>query len=545
MSFVADVVTVNSSSNAPVSLFSEGTAFDAVLSGQVAVRRADGRLTYAVDPALPGASLRPIEQASDVYLGLQSAPTQVAFGTQGRIAGCVLSNGNVLHVHVLAVAPYLVRMGIFDPHGVALAAPDYTWPATAASGGGGPLVCAAALAGGGAVVAWNAGGAPSFAIIDNNGGIVKSATTFGATSSITALSVAPLAGGGFVVVYNQVSVNEVPIFAVFSAIGVAVKAPTVLRAAPASNLTAVASNVAALSNGGFACAYSINTGGANTNYVKVFDAVGVQVGVEIVLRVGAAINSGVVIRGFGNGGFCTVETDGVRISTFDQTGTLVGLPLAKEPGQIRNKLHVPIPGVGCLGWQLLVAWHSAIAGTICISPIYYTGPSVGTVVVTSSALSGCDLQTIGIGANGGYVACVYADTAGKLAISVYNGAFVFLAQAIYSNITSDTTGAATIPQGFAAPVTSPINSNVVTLFLSTTTTAGNVTFCLVNHLVERVYPIGVFSSSAIAGAAVTYQFAGVAALRSGFVRELSKPILPANQTLFITGNAALMYGVTR
>lgn len=532
-------------SNAPFPLYGDGIAGEAVSAGQLAVQRGDNKFYWACDPDLPGATLRPIAQASDIYLGLQSQPTLYSMAMQGRLAGGVLSNGNFFIAQADSAAPYMVRVKIYDPHGVPVFFADVS-PSAQANGSGGSLVCAAVLSGGGFVVAYNLAGRPTFSILDNAGSVTKAATAMGGVSStMYSMSISPLTAGGFAVCYNQLSVNEVPNYAVFSSAGAQVKAPTALRAAPASNATLVASNVAALTGGGFVCAYSINVGGSNTNYAQIFDATGTKMGAEIVVRAGATLNSGVLVRAFGNGGFCVVETDSVRVTAYDSTGVVVGIPLAKEAaGVVRNRLFVPTPGIGSIGFALPLIWHGAVQTTVYISPIYYDGISSSSVVVSTAALSSCELQSLGMYAFGGYVVACYADASSRLCVNTYNGSHVLIASAVYQNITSDLNGATATPYGFSAFVTSPLSPSTVTFVVSPPTAAGTATFAIVNSFVSKASCFGVYSASAATAATVAYQFAGTTTLATTFPRRQSIAIFPTGQLMHINGSKIFFSGVT-
>jgi hypothetical protein len=507
MPFFDDSTQVDSSgSTDSMSLISKVTTGELVEPGTIAVMRdADDKVYFALEAGQPGSNIRPIYNPQPVINGLQSPVTLYATNQQPSIAGALLTNGNYVLVTESAEPPYNVSFWILSPHGQGVA------PVIFAGQGGGSgraLVAVTALSGGGFALTWNSNGLPSFAIYSNVGSPIKTATSVGPAGSLNSLSICALRNGGFVIGYNPVF--GVAAFWAYTATGNLIRAANIsLIATP--NTMPVNVSVAGLVGGGFVAAYAISNGTTNSNYFQRFDVNAIPVGPEVLLRAGAALTgASILVRSFVNGLFCIAESDGVRVSVWDQAGLQVGGYTQQQPG-----INAAIMGLNSHGDLGICAWVShngpGIPSSIRAQGIYTFGPGNGSVTVASNASpSSVHITPFCSSAPGGINGVLYKDNQAKACLCTFDGAYVV--QGLTSYPQFDFSGG----RGVIDLVYGQVRNEYPNLLFVTVNNGGFVHFGVVNSLVPACKPVGVFSAGAAALTGVDVQWQGVAKLSRQF-----------------------------
>lgn len=533
MSFSIDTpVAENQSANMPLVLTAEGVVAEDVLSGQIAVRRGDGKLGYAVDPAIPGASLRPIFQETDITLGQQSAPVVFTGSLQGRMECVKLGTGNLA---LIWCSGYNVQIQITDPHGVALSAVKVI-EAVPETAGNPSLVSGALLTNGNVVVLYGANG-PKFAIYDPIGALVVAPTAIEVVQGICAQSICALTSGNFAVCYSRSTNSDIVKYAVYAADGAVVKMAASLRSSPTTNLTSAASAITALSGGGFVCAYAMNNSGTITTYFQRFDGAGNYAGAETVIRNGLTSPSGVAVRGLSLGNFVVVESADVRVNWYTAAGVSAGSPASLDAGIVRNVNMASNAAVD----GAIIGWMSNPSSVVKAALINSVGGFMH-IVVTDSAVSWFIEPPLVTFEAKSVNAVAYIDATTKcVTVATYAAGFLPTGKKCLSALQVPDSGRVSLCRF----VSSPVAPSAITIMLAAQHLNGNGTYLFLNQFVPRCKPLGVFTSSAVTNGTATYQFAGVATLRTAFVDSYSTDIFPTGQKLSVQGKTALMHGVTK
>lgn len=534
MSFYVDSVAQGAQgANQLTVLTAEGVVGEDVQSGQIAVRRGDGKLSYAVDPAIPGASLRPISQDADITLGQQSAPVVFTGALQGRMECVMLATGNLA---LIWCSGYNVQIQITDPHGVALSSVKVI-EAVPETAGNPSLVSGALLTNGNVVVLYGANG-PKFAIYDPIGAfLVVAPTAIEVVQGICAQSICALTSGNFAVCYSRSTNSDIVKYAVYAADGTVVKMAAALRSSPTTNLTSAASAITALSGGGFVCAYALNNAGTVTTYFQRFDGAGNYAGAETVIRSGVTSPSGVAVRGLPLGNFVVVESADVRVNWYTAAGVQAGSPTSLDAGIVRNVnigINQNVDGA-------IIGWMSNPSSVVKAALINSVGGFMH-IVVTDSAVSWFIEPPLVTFEAKSVNAVAYINATTKcVTVATYAAGFVATGKKCLSALQVPDSGRVSLCRF----VSSPVAPSAITIMLATQHLNGNGTYMFLNQFVPRCKPVGVFTSSAVVNGTATYQFAGVATLRTAFVDSYSTDIFPAGQKLSVQGKTALMHGVTK
>lgn len=546
-------------SSATPAIITTVTTGEAVQQGDIISLGADGLGYWAMDPAQikNGAALRPLAAPVPVTGGLLGVTTVVNLIASQQISvpndpqSVVLSNGNVLHAWGCATAPYNSVFMITDPSG-AVVLPPTNGPAN--SSGGDVAVCA--LIGGGfvlATVSQAAGYNTYFTVYNNSGSVTLAATRFGSgaqvgTGSYSVLALLALSNGNFAMAADLASGGiQCPHLGVFTPAGAAVRAVAQVVApgaagGPASSTT----NLIQLTGGGFGMACSVADGTNTTARFLTFNAAGVQQGVTVGGRTRVTGIGSLRAVALQNGNWMAAEISNSSwapyVYVFNSAGVQQGATVTDFDAAPANST--------ALGNLIVLS-----SGNVLLTYVGGSGPhNINAFILSpaSAKLVGSAGASVSLGVGASTIAPVVMSLTSDGWV-MYSGTgaaakyFKYSAGAI-STLQADTTitavannnGTRLVPLNIAQMPPGAITFMVVGLQL----TYISVEARFVSR--QALTPIGVATASAANGSAVPVQITGNGTLRQGFSQPYA---LDANgsptpgQRLYVVGNQIILSGL--
>lgn len=502
-------------------------AGEAVVQGQLASVGVDGLAYYVLDPAGPGGALRPV---SGIPAPTSPCPTGPGLAIPGTIGpngtACVLTNGNAV---IVAGNNGSFVFGVYNSVGVQLGGLG-TVPHAAPN----MNVYAVPLSAGGFAVAYQDQGTmqPMVAIFSNSGAPVLAPVSVEAGVGTSALALAPLSNGGFAVAYCTTAGTVR--YAVYSATGTLLMAPTGAGLTGVLTSTTCAISVCALTAGGFVIAGMI---GANQTSFSRFNATGAaqQSNVAAYIAAGVSNSTGTVCAvGLSGGGFIIVQQytggPGSYVSTFSALGVAVGSTYSSGSNAAS---YYP----GCAA----IARPDGSAVVIAASNIFIAnsngaiGAQASTNVSYGNALAQAD--------NGWIVAAGYGTT-----LEVRDASLNLISSLSTTNL-GLLPGQLNSSPISLLPVARSVVKQTAPLVMVMTPglpSARYTSIALTAATGQKTTPIGVFAASAAAGSAVPVQYQGVATLSTGFVQPFTmdaNSAYPPGQRMAIVGNQATLSGI--
>ncbi|SDH06433.1 MULTISPECIES: hypothetical protein [unclassified Duganella] len=513
------------------------TAGEDVQQGDIITIGADSLGYYAIDPSLPGASLRPMSSTATLLNSLQAPTTAIPGATAAqaaRVGFCKLTGSNNFAIAWQNSAG--LNFTIYNPLGVPQGSSVFVEAAASQL-----LVRMAALVGGGFALAYIASdGNPHYAVYTNAGVLVKAGTLVEAvTGNVYTLALSALNEGGFVVGwYRQVSNINQPRFAVYSAAGVLQGAITQVDTLGVNTSPGPDSmSIAAVSGGGFVIAYEFYAGTTASSKFGRYNSGGVLQGA--VAAYGATVTNvemDVFACALTDGGFVLAQYASASfiptLTKYDATGTVVGVPFSL--GTVAGAANSGVRMVAVAGGGYALLWPSA--GALYFAVFNAAAVQVGSTATISTASVSVPLSLAQL-SDGGFAAAI------SYSSSVYvfrlDPAGALLGAPCYTVVSAVATNL------FVSALSQTINPNVIT-YVAVYGHGTSVGFSIVNSQVQKMTLAGVAIAGAAKNTALLVKISGVATLRTAF----NQPYATNNQgnatpgqKMSVVGSTAVLQGV--
>ena len=377
--------------NSPSQLTAAINAGEAVQAGDLIAVGADGNGYWINDPTLAvGPLWRPFSQAATANMVPIGANTVVAASADGPSGGyfplaaisAKLANGNIVVVWSNTGSPYNVFFAIYTAVGILVVSPTVVG---AGLNIGGTLVSVAALTGGGFAIASQTSSGYVAVNSYNAAGVLQgsAATTDTPTSSV---AVVGLANGSFAV--NYITTGSVCRSAVYSSTCAVVAAAfNVITGGPSTSQSAVA--IAALTGGGFVI-LAATVAGSSSNPVAyvVYSNTGSVVTAQTTFTnsYSGQYPSAVALTG---GGFALAVNEtgsssvGMKVGAYSATGVLQGSVVSLDT--TANLGGMPMAASATSG-GFYVMWNSAAVPSV--AKFTSGGVQVGSTLALSAGAGG-------------------------------------------------------------------------------------------------------------------------------------------------------------
>lgn len=516
-------------------------AGEAISAGDLVTLSEDNLAYYAVEPRLPGAAVRPVYRpvaATNVAVTpVTTVSNSIATNYNNNIAQAVLSNGNVVLVWVESSSPYNVRFGIYNNFGQLQGAIGTvgTTPSSSSE------ISVAAIPSGGFVIAYCSSTDPKFSIFNNLGAVIVAQTSVQSSGNNSrSVAVTVLSNGNIAIAYLiQNSTIYEPSYAVFSPAGTVVKAAASLNTPTAQSSSVHAVDMCALVGGGFVVSYYIAPGVVNCRRI---DNVGTYQGSEIaVFTAFGVINGFSYLKALTGGGFVVgayANNTTFRASVYNASGVLQGSQITLDSAASYYFGALAIVSFSSGNWSAI--WNTQ--NQVRAQSFSATGTATGGAVILFSssynygavvaAVSASDELAIIAGITSGSNPANLIVTDSALNVKSLGSTSDF------GNLSSSLILASYFP--FSA-----FSSTASSLFV-TSVNGSNLVSGVRTGYVPACVPMGVAIAGAPKGGSVPVQITGNTTLRTGFTQPFSIDTngnLPPGQRMSIIGNQAILQGM--